>query len=422
MIVNVCDAIMGTGKTSAAIRFMNEHPERKYIFITPYLDETQRICRECPALRFELPSKEEDEETHNWTKFTCTRRLISEGRNVSTTHASFRMYTPDILENIRKHGYILIIDEAVQILHQYKIEARAIEILCEAGYLTIDENDQVHAVKDCDCMMFNDLYQTIARNNLLRLGLERHDEEAKEVTYYWEIPSEFITSFSEVYVLTYMFEGSQMRSYFKMKHIDYRYIGVGKDDRGFHFSDTLEYIPEYCSRLSKMINICDHTKINNIGSRNNALSSSWFEKSHKEYKEQLQNNLSNYFRNITKAKSAAIMWTTFKEDKDKLKGKGYTKGFVSCTTKATNAYRDRYVLGYCCNMFLNPFVKHCLGGDENCSEDAYAVSSMVQWIWRSAIRDGKEIYIYIPSSRMRTLLKEWIERVENGEPGWSEEV
>ena len=33
---------------------------------------------------------------------------------------------------------------------------------------------------------------------------------------------------------------------------------------------------------------------------------------------------------------------------------------------------------------------------------------MLQFIWRSAIRDGKEIWIYIPSIRMRTLLKKWI--------------
>jgi len=33
---------------------------------------------------------------------------------------------------------------------------------------------------------------------------------------------------------------------------------------------------------------------------------------------------------------------------------------------------------------------------------------MIQWIWRSAIRDGKEIWVYIPSRRMRELLKKWL--------------
>lgn len=45
----------------------------------------------------------------------------------------------------------------------------------------------------------------------------------------------------------------------------------------------------------------------------------------------------------------------------------------------------------------------------------YALSTMLQWIWRSAIRRGEEIWLYVPSRRMRTLLKDWMERVQNGD-------
>ena len=47
-------------------------------------------------------------------------------------------------------------------------------------------------------------------------------------------------------------------------------------------------------------------------------------------------------------------------------------------------------------------------------EDAYALSTMIQWIWRSAIRDGHEIYIYVPSKRMRELLLDWVQQVSGG--------
>ena len=33
-MVRVCDAIMGTGKSSAAITYMNEHPEKRFIYVT----------------------------------------------------------------------------------------------------------------------------------------------------------------------------------------------------------------------------------------------------------------------------------------------------------------------------------------------------------------------------------------------------
>ena len=41
-------------------------------------------------------------------------------------------------------------------------------------------------------------------------------------------------------------------------------------------------------------------------------------------------------------------------------------------------------------------------------EDTWALSELLQWIFRSAIREHKEINIYIPSERMRSLLLEWL--------------
>lgn len=44
----------------------------------------------------------------------------------------------------------------------------------------------------------------------------------------------------------------------------------------------------------------------------------------------------------------------------------------------------------------------------------YALSILIQWVFRSAIRNGKKIKIYIPSERMRYLLKEWIQNLYEG--------
>ena len=43
--------------------------------------------------------------------------------------------------------------------------------------------------------------------------------------------------------------------------------------------------------------------------------------------------------------------------------------------------------------------------------DGLALSTLLQWIFRSAIRDEKPIDIYIPSSRLRILLNRYL----NGE-------
>ncbi len=44
----------------------------------------------------------------------------------------------------------------------------------------------------------------------------------------------------------------------------------------------------------------------------------------------------------------------------------------------------------------------------------YALSILVQWIFRSAIRNGREIWVYVPSARMRYLLTRWIENLAEG--------
>ena len=44
----------------------------------------------------------------------------------------------------------------------------------------------------------------------------------------------------------------------------------------------------------------------------------------------------------------------------------------------------------------------------------FALSEMLQWVWRSAIRDDKPINLYIPSRRMRELLIDWINTTNQG--------
>lgn len=138
----------------------------------------------------------------------------------------------------------------------------------------------------------------------------------------------------------------------------------------------------------------------------------------------LKNNLSNFFRNIMKSRSSQNLWTTFCKDDDLdgavdwadlLAGNGYTKGFLACNAKGTNMYRHKTALAYMVNIFPNTVMQNFLHKmDVPLNQNMYALSELVQWIWRSAIRDGKEITIYIPSKRMRTLLIDWIEACKTG--------
>lgn len=108
------------------------------------------------------------------------------------------------------------------------------------------------------------------------------------------------------------------------------------------------------------------------------------------------------------------MWTTFKNSRNYLKGKGYSKCFVSLNAKGTNDYRNCRGLAYLINLYpstdlINFFKSYGI----YINKDLYALSEMLQWIWRSRIRDNKQIDIYIPSKRMRDLLYRWQEGLFN---------
>lgn len=174
------------------------------------------------------------------------------------------------------------------------------------------------------------------------------------------------------------------------------------------FNKNIDYIKyDY----KKLIHICENEKMNMIGEDKGTLSKSWYINNKKDFgMDKLKNNITNFFRNIRNDCSSDNIWTTFKDYKSSLKGKGYTKGFLPLNSRATNEYRNRTSIVYPVNRYLNPYIKNFfIYNGINIDEDGYALSEMLQFIWRSAIRDGKEIWVYIPSTRMRSLLKVWIE-------------
>ena len=55
--IKVVDAIMGAGKTSFAIQMMNERKDVNWLYITPLLNECDRIVKACPKRKFVQPER-----------------------------------------------------------------------------------------------------------------------------------------------------------------------------------------------------------------------------------------------------------------------------------------------------------------------------------------------------------------------------
>jgi hypothetical protein len=400
MEIKVCDMIMGAGKTESAITQMLEDTESRYIFITPYLDEVERIKHSCAERDFRDPQNRGD------GKLEVLHWLLRRRHNIASTHALFRAYTEETLQLIAAGGYKLILDEVADVVEPVPLSSQDLAMLLEERMLTIDSDGRVR---------------------WLREGYEGKFEELRDmcltghvVSYYgklmlWTFPIEVFTAFQEIIILTYLFDAQVQKYYFDLHGVQTRYIGTRQEDGRFRFTENTK-MPAYVQTLRDKIHILEDGKLNAVGDRHTALSATWYAKERKVKGQpqlrRLRNNLVNVFINRFGSPCAKNLWTTFKDYKDTLKGRGYTKGFLSYNTRATNAYRDRTHLAYCVNVFYNPLLKnYFLDNGVAVYEDAYALSEMIQWIWRSAIRDGQEIWIYIPSRRMRQLLRDWLDEL-----------
>ena len=399
MRIKICDQIMGAGKTQAAIARMNEDTESKYLFITPYLDECDRIIKSCKQRNFVQPKRTSE------TKSINIREMIKVGKNIASTHQLFRHFDNEVAAEIKKQHYKLVLDEAFHILDVLNASEEDISIAVESGLLNMQPDGSVILAKD-DYQ--GDVFQEVAE--FARSGNVFHYEGR---LYYWIFPKSVLEAFDEIIVLTYFFEAQQLKYYFDMVGMEYEYIGVRRDGDDFRFCSYLESDTNTCDFRDK-IHILEDKKLNSIGDDKFALSKNWYAKSktsekNKQAYKQMKNNISNVFKNKFDSSSGSRMWTTFKDYYGGLRGKGYTKAFIPCNARATNEYRDRTHLAYMINIFLTPtvtiwFHQHGITVDQ----ETYALSEMLQWIWRSAIRDGKEIWIYVPSQRMRKLLEDWI--------------
>lgn len=398
--INIVDAICGSGKTSAAINFINKSDDdTKFLYITPYLTEVERIINSCPDKKFKQPKE-------YGTKLNGIKSLFNKGCNIVSTHALFTSFDEEVMDLIKAYGYTLIMDEVSEVVTVLNISQDDLNTILEK-YTEIGEGNLLKwTAKDYKGEF--EKYKRLCDLNAIGI----YGNQA----LLWLLPIKTFTSFKKIYILTYLFDSQVQRSYYDYYGVEYNYIYVSGDS-----VDTYNFCEEnieYKNKdYSKLINIVENEKLNQIGEANGSLSASWYRRnSENECMKQIKNNLYNFFHNITKTQVKYNLWTTFVDYKNKLKGKGYSKGFLSCNARAVNTYRECTSLAYTVNRYFDPRLKNFfLMNGIRVEEDQYALSELIQWIFRSALRDNKEITLYIPSKRMRKLLEDWINKVSSSE-------
>jgi len=429
--IKVCDAIMGSGKTSAAIHYMVEHSDRRYMYVAPRLSEDDRIVRSCPTLQFNMPDNKDQDGA---TKLSRLKSLMHRGRNVAITHALFALCDDNVCDLMKEHGYTLIIDEVVNILSEAKITQKDVEAMITNGFASVDKDGYVTVAPDYVDGEHGNAFRAalnLARSHKLFLcGTKKY--------LTWVVSDRMLRAAEEVYVLTYMFEKSSMFCFLKKSGLEYSKIYVDSDGAGdFWFAEKLSFIPSYVGHLSELIKIVDIPRLNGIGNDSYALSKSWWEKQSKEYKRlAIYNRKTKTYRDTELSRNTPMgimrrniysyfmyehrdipaedkLCGGFKITEDCIKRKGFLDSFLVFNATAMNDYGNRHILAYPVNVFLpQELSAYNKAVNMTAKEDDFALTTMIQWIWRSAIRNGEPIELYLPSARMRRILTEWIAETE----------
>lgn len=415
MKIRVLDAMMGSGKTTRLIQDIADLPaDSKVIYITPLLTECHRIAgtvfdpddeKKAPIVAYQDDDGIE-EYVYDVDHPLINRRFrhpsysggskmdnllfqVQHGCNVVSTHSLFRAISPKVAAAIKENGYILVLDEVLSVYEEFTDLGREeLNKLIENGILYVDE-DKITLVFNKE--KFGDTehtrYQEIA--DLCEMK-QLMVVDGKVV--FWEFPISALSVFKEVWIATYLFGGSQMCAYLKTHDVDFNIEKFGKKP----------------SEIKHLVKIVEDKKLNAIGEKDTALSKQQvvYAKTHNE---QLRKNLNNFFRAKNKTKLEERLWTTYKKASGEISAGRFAKSWLACTTKATNDWKSASHVAYLINLFVHPMIVKLLAAKGSQMDlNLYALSEMVQFIWRSRIREGKEIQLYIPSKRMRNLLIRWL--------------
>lgn len=412
--IKVVDSIMGQGKSTKAMEFMKENPEERFIFVTPFLDEVERVKANVPNIKTPFVDYKKNE-----PKLETFRDLLLKGNSIATTHSLMSKFDLDIQENIKVGEYTLILDEVTQIAETYEFNTetdktvffRDFAYIGEDGYVCWDETKNPSKDYEKKSVFYDEMV----------LCLNRHLIVINDKLMMWELPVEIFNSFKEVYILTYLFEGSIQKPYFDLFNIEYEYLSIEK-------GELIPYKPttkELKQEIKGLINLVENPKLNSIGDNYYALSASWFRNNIKKdsvYSEALRKSTTNFFKNICKGNATDNLISTFDKYYNIVKDKGWSNkntSFLVFNKKATNDYIHKKNLAYLINIFphsgFTMYFNNRMEGKVSINEDMYALSVMIQWIWRSRIRnqqmsyEDRKINLYLPSSRMRKILLNWLD-------------
>lgn len=399
--VRVIDRPCGYGKTTQLLKSFKS--DRRYLVVVPTLDEVQRVIDGASVL-FVQPELDPSHET----KRDSLETLLLKGCNVATTHA---LYT-DVAMVARRgmlDDYDIIVDEVLNVCAQVPgTTARSFDqFYLKSGYATVGHDGKVRPTPKWEAEV--DAVSDTLKERLFRLAKAGMLYQVDGTFFMWALPEELLSSGRSFTVYTYMAEGSMFLAYLRKLGISWVHDRLSEVDAEFRRKASSLIELRGIAKLSRSnLSFTGQTANTGLG-------------------KQVSAALRGIRRGALREIPLADVLITCKKDKwfdkgddhpEKRKAGPYARGtklfegvqWIANTTRGTNNYAHASHLIYLYEQNMNPYIRRWLGlAADPKSQDRYALSELVQWVYRSRIRRGEPIVLYLPSARMRRLLQRWLD-------------
>ena len=399
--VTIRDYPCGSGKTTSMIEGFRG--DRKYLVIVPLLTEVNRVIEWSKSTPFQQPHANDNDAL---TKTESLESMLLQGQNIATTHSLHERLVPLARQGLLS-DYDIIIDEVPEVVRSVSSKSKVSieEFYLNTGYMTVDTGTGQVRPTNKWWSMRDDVDDTLSATilNYANTGclylLEGH-------LFIWAMPKELLTAGRTTTILTYKSEGSVLSSYLKKLDIPVEVTNDNQREEAFR------------KKAAELITIKDITALSKLSLSHSGQLAGM---SKSNYCRTVVNALKNLRGRQLKDVPAENILITCAKDGWYKKGNVDVAGpfasgsklfqganWVAKITRGTNKYAHCSHLVYLYDQHMNPMVARWLEDNSREFDDAYALTELIQWVWRSRVRNGQPITLYLPSPRMRRLMEEWL--------------
>lgn len=400
--IEVLDALPGCGKTHAIFTYMSNNQDKPWLYLSPLKDEIDnRVLKEANRVGMDFVIPDEGSDS---TKTEQIFNMLKEGKNIACTHNLMLRFQDRHIEKIIKHSYRVVCDEELNLISGYNIRKEDREFLIKHNLIKVVDEKGMIEFTDPD-MDTEARYGDVKR--LADMGCLFAAKRSTGILV-CQLSTKLIIAADRFILLSYSYEGSIMFTFLSLHGFGYK-----------PFNEVSLYRSEQNikDKLKELLTLIETPSVKKIR-RKYPLSKSWWENSPKAHQEEVIKAMISVFSN-SKLSSSDLFYTLPKNRVIKEDGKSTAlnvkhlqkNNFLACSIRATNEYADKKLAIHAYSLHPNQSVKTYLQDlGHECNDSVYALTTLIQWLWRGCIRKEEPMQVAILSDRMNSIFLDWLNK------------